>query len=134
MIPSRRRLPSPRISRYMPAAPDPVETDPDPSCRSQELDPLTRHNLVMESLFSAFNGVFMALAILAAPVIAVVGVGASPLELTILVCAFPVGAFLGPFWAGLGRRWGMKRLVTQMAIWANLPLFLLFEVRDPAIF
>src|SRR5207248_6374446 len=95
---------------------------------------LTRHNLVMESLFSAFNGVFMALAILAAPVIAAVGVGASPLELTILVCAFPVGAFLGPFWAGLGRRWGMKRLVTQMAIWADLPLFFLFYVRDPAVF
>src|SRR5437763_5288425 len=112
-----------------------VEGNCSPSARRPDnLDPLTRHNLLMESLFSAFNGVFMALAILAAPVIAVVGVGASPLELTILVCAFPVGAFLGPFWAGLGRRWGMKRLVTQMAIWANLPLFLLFEVRDPALF
>jgi MFS family permease len=88
----------------------------------------------MESLFSAFNGVFMALAIVAAPVVAVVGVGASPLELTILVSAFPVGAFLGPLWAGLGRRWGMKRLVTQMAVWANLPLFAVFQVRDPAVF
>src|SRR5688572_14015727 len=101
---------------------------------SHELDPLTRHNLLMESLFSAFNGVFMALAIVAAPVVAVVGVGASPLELTILVCAFPVGAFLGPLWAGLGRRWGMKRLVTQMAIWANVPMILLHWVRDPWVF
>ncbi len=106
---------------------------PDTAIRAS-FDPLTRHNLAMESLFSAFNGVFMALAIVAAPVIAVVGVGASPLELTILVCAFPVGAFLGPLWAGMGRRWGMKRLVTQMAVWANLPLFFLYWVNDPAIF
>lgn len=98
------------------------------------LDALTRHNLVMESWFSAFNGVFMGLAIIAAPVVAVVGVGASPLELTLLVCAFPVGAFLGPLWAGLGRRWGMKRLVTQMAVWANLPLLFMWEVRDPWAF
>src|SRR5437660_5654266 len=97
-------------------------------------DPITRHNLRAESLFSAFNGVFIGLAIFAAPVVAVTGVNADPLLLTILVSAFPVGAFLGPLWAGLGRRWGMKRLVTQMAVWANLPLFVLFEVRDPALF
>src|SRR5262249_49961652 len=48
--------------------------------------------------------------------------------------AFPVGAFLGPLWAGLGRRWGMQRLVTQMAIWANLPLFFIYWVSDPALF
>src|SRR4051812_13597646 len=104
----------------MPSSPDtqePATNDGPPA-----MDALTRHNLVMESWFSAFNGVFMGLAIVAAPVVAVVGVGASALELTILVSAFPVGAFLGPFWAGLGRRWGMKRLVTQMAVWANLPL------------
>lgn len=116
----------------MPAADD---NEPDDHCRPHHaLDPLTRHNLLMESLFSAFNGVFMALAIVAAPVVAVVGVGASPLELTILVSAFPVGAFLGPLWAGLGRRWGMKRLVTQMAIWANVPMILLHWVRDPWLF
>jgi MFS family permease len=97
-------------------------------------DPIVRHNLRAESFFSAFNGVFMALAIFAAPVVAVTGVQANPLELTILVSAFPVGAFLGPLWAGLGRRWGMQKLVTQMAIWANLPLFFLFWVEDAAIF
>src|SRR5439155_14954484 len=121
----------------MPAPTD--DNEPDDHCSpssglTAELDPLTRHNLLMESLFSAFNGVFMALAIVASPVIAVVGVGASPLELTILVSAFPVGAFLGPLWAGLGRRWGMKRLVTQMAVWANLPLLLLWQVSDPWLF
>ena len=97
-------------------------------------DPVSRHNLRAESFFSAFNGVYVGLAILAAPVVAVTGVRASPLELTILVMAFPVGAFLGPLWAGLGRRWGMQKLVTQMAIWANVPLFFLFWVDDAALF
>jgi MFS family permease len=95
---------------------------------------LFQHNVRAESLFSGFNGIYMGLAIFAAPVVAVTGVQASPLELTILVSAFPVGAFLGPVWAFLGRRWGMKQLVTQMAIWANLPLFLLFWVTDSALF
>jgi MFS family permease len=98
------------------------------------IDPITRHNLTVESYFSAFNGIYMGLAIFAAPVVAVTGVNADPLLLTILVSAFPVGAFLGPLWAGLGRRWGMKKLVTQMAIWANVPLFLIYWVRDPALF
>src|SRR5215831_5650562 len=97
-------------------------------------DPITRHNLTAESFFSAFNGVFLGLAIFAAPVVAVTGVNADPLLLTILVSAFPVGAFLGPLWAGLGRRWGMQKLVTQMAIWANLPLFLLYWVENAALF
>lgn len=98
------------------------------------LDAVTQHNLRAESFFSAFNGIYMGLAIIAAPVVAVTGVRANPLELTILVSAFPVGAFLGPLWAGLGRRWGMQKLVTQMAIWANVPLFFLYWVEDPALF
>lgn len=85
-----------------------------------------RHNVRAESFFSAFNGIYLALAIFAAPVVAVTAFEASPLELTVLVSAFPVGAFLGPFWAFLGRRWGMQKLVTQMALWANLPLFAVF--------
>src|ERR1700746_99874 len=93
---------------------------------------LTRHNVRAESFFSAFNGIYMGLAILAAPVVAVTGVRANPLELTILVSAFPVGVFLGPLWAALGRRWGMQQLVTQMAIWANVPLFLIFWIEDAA--
>ncbi|HMF12002.1 MAG TPA: MFS transporter [Gemmataceae bacterium] len=97
-------------------------------------DPITRHNLTAESFFSAFNGVFLGLAIFAAPVVAITGVYADPLLLTILVSAFPVGAFLGPLWAGLGRRWGMQKLVTQMAVWANVPLFFIYWVRDPAVF
>src|SRR5215475_9431503 len=92
------------------------------------LDPITRHNVLAESFFSAFNGIYMGLAIFAAPIVAVTGVNANPLELTILVSAFPVGVFFGPFWADLGRRWGMQKLVTQMAIWANVPLFLLYWV------
>jgi MFS family permease len=97
-------------------------------------DPLTQHNVTAESFFSAFNGVYMGLAIFAAPVVAVSGVNANPLELTILASAFPVGVFCGPLWATLGRHWGMQKLVTQMAIWANVPLFLLFWVESSAVF
>lgn len=97
-------------------------------------DPLTQHNVSAESFFSAFNGVYMGLAILAAPVVAVTGVNANALELTIIASAFPVGVFCGPLWATLGRHWGMQKLVTQMAIWANVPLFLLFWVDNSALF
>src|SRR5436309_13802539 len=102
----------------------------------ENADPLTRHNVRAESFFSAFNGIYLALAIFAAPVVAVTGFEATPLELTILVSAFPVGAFLGPLWAFLGRHWGMQKLVTQMAVWANLPLFFIFwlERTDAAWF
>jgi MFS family permease len=105
-----------------------------PAFSWNDVDPVTLHNLRAESFFSAFNGVFMGLTIFAAPVVAVTGLKASPLEITILVSAFPVGAFLGPLWAGIGRRWGMQTLVTQMAIWANLPLFFLFWVKSAALF
>lgn len=98
------------------------------------VDPLTRHNVRAESFFSAFNGVYMGLTLFAAPVVAVTGVEANPLELTILVSAFPVGVFFGPLWAGLGRKWGMQKLVTQMAVWANIPLFFLFWVESAALF
>src|SRR5438094_287803 len=94
------------------------------------LDPVTRHNLLVETLFSGFNGIFMGLAIIAAPVVAVTGVNANPLELTIIVSSFPVGAFLGPLWAAMGRRWGMRELVVGMALWANVPLLLIFWVHD----
>lgn len=86
---------------------------------------VVRHNTRVEALFSAFNGVFMALAIQASPMIAVSAVSATPTEVTILVSAFPVGVFLGPFWAALGRGWGMRRLVTAMAVVGSLPLFTL---------
>jgi len=97
-------------------------------------DPITRHNIRAETLFSAFNGIFMGLAILAAPVVAVIGVRANALELTILVAAFPVGVFFGPLWAGFGRKVGMRRLVTLMAFWASVPLFFLFWVDDSWLF
>jgi MFS family permease len=105
-----------------------------PHPRHGPFDALTRQNLTAESLFSAFNGVYMALAILAAPVVAVVGLRAGPLELTILVAAFPVGVFFGPLWAGLGRRIGMRRLVLLMAAGANLPLFALLWVDQSWLF
>jgi len=108
--------------------------EPPPAEAVPGFDAITRHNVVAESFFSAFNGIYMGLAIFAAPIVAVTGVNANPLELTILVSAFPVGVFFGPFWADLGRRWGMQKLVTQMAIWANLPLFLLYWVEDAALF
>lgn len=99
-------------------------------------DPITQHNVRAESLFSAFNGIYLALAVFVAPIVAVTAFEATPLELTILVSAFPVGAFLAPLWAALGRHWGMQKLVTQMAIWANVPLFLIFwlERSDAALF
>lgn len=100
----------------------------------EDLDPITRHNFLVETLFSGFNGIFMGLAIIAAPVVAITGVNANPLELTILVSAFPVGAFLGPLWAAMGRRWGMKELVVGMAIWANIPLLLLYWVESSWLF
>jgi len=98
------------------------------------VDAVTRQNIRGESFFSAFNGIYMGLAILAAPVVAVIGVQANPLELTILVAAFPVGVFFGPLWAGAGRRLGMQRLVTLMAFWANVPLLLMFWVTDAWLF
>jgi MFS family permease len=98
------------------------------------LDPVTQHNLTAETFFSAFNGIYMALAILAAPVVAVTAVQANPLELTLLVAAFPVGVFFGPLWASLGRRLGMQRLVVRMAFWANVPLFFVFWVDESWLF
>lgn len=91
---------------------------------------LIQHNVRVESFFSAYNGVYLGLAIFLAPVVAVT-LQASLLELTILISAFPVGAFMGPLWAFLGRRWGMQKLVTQMALWANVPLFFIFFLSDP---
>src|SRR5271166_3623262 len=88
------------------------------------VDAQTRENIRAETFFSAFNGIYMGLAIQAAPVVAVTAVQANPLELTILVAAFPVGVFFGPLWAGTGRRVGMQKLVTYMAFWANVPLLL----------
>ncbi len=108
--------------------------NPPPGPEPPSPDSITAFNVRSESFFSAFNGIFLALAIFAAPVVAVTSLEASPLELTLLVSAFPVGAFLGPLWALLGRRWGMKRLVMQMAVWANLPLFAVFWVTDAALF
>ena len=98
------------------------------------IDSETRHNIRAETWFSAFNGIFMGLAIMAAPVVAVIGVRANPLELTILVAAFPVGVFFGPLWAGFGRKVGMQRLVTLMAVGANVPLFFLFWVDQSWLF
>lgn len=107
---------------------------PPADTKASEYDALTQHNITVESFFSAFNGVYMAMALFAAPVVAVTGVGANPLELTILVSAFPVGVFFGPLWADLGRLWGMRLLVTRMAIFANIPLFFIFWVEDSAWF
>ncbi len=124
---SRAGMKTPRVNET-------TEPVPAASPDGKDLDALTQHNVRAESFFSAFNGIYMGLALFAAPVVAVTGVRANPLELTILVSAFPVGAFLGPLWAGLGRRWGMQKLVTQMAIWANVPLFFLYWVDDAALF
>lgn len=82
-------------------------------------------NLRMECIFNALNGVFMGTILYAAHVIALKSLHANQWHVTILTCAFPCGAFLGPMWAKLGQRWGMQKLVLRMAIWANVPLFLI---------
>jgi MFS family permease len=112
----------------------PQDGNSSPAFSWSGVDATTRQNIQAETFFSAFNGIYMGLAILAAPVIAVTGVQANPLELTILVAAFPVGVFFGPLWAGAGRRLGMQRLVTHMAFWANVPLFLVFWVTESWMF
>jgi MFS family permease len=94
------------------------------------VDSTTRHNFYVESFFSAFNGVFLGLALFVSPVVAVVGLEANPLELTVLVCAYPFGALLGPMWVSLGRWMGMKNLVTFMAASAGVPMLFLFWVHD----
>ena len=106
----------------------------EPSLRHPPAELIRRHNICVESFFSSFNGVFLGLTIFVAPVVAVVGLDANPLELTILVCAYPLGAFLGPVWAILGRRLGMKNLVTLMATLASLPMLLIFWVHDAMVF
>lgn len=88
------------------------------------------HNLRMECLFNALNGIFMGTILYAAHVIALKCLHANQWHVTILTCAFPCGAFLGPVWARLGQRWGMQKLVLRMAVWANLPLFLVPAVEQ----
>lgn len=95
---------------------------------------LFRHNVRVESFFSAFNGIFLGLTLFAAPVVAVKGVEANAWQVTILVSAFPVGAFLGPLWAYLGRRWGMKNLVLIMMLCGSLPLLSMYWVRSATVF
>ncbi|GIW81308.1 MAG: hypothetical protein KatS3mg105_3115 [Gemmatales bacterium] len=91
---------------------------------------ILRHNVRVESFYSAFNGIYLGLALFAAPVVAVAALKANPLLLTILVSSFPVGAFLGPLWAIAGRRFGMKRLATWGTFLASLPLLSGFWIED----
>ncbi len=108
-----------------------AESVAEEGCSSRpDVRSVVRHNLIGESIFSAFTGVFMGMILFAAPVIAYSALNASALELTVIVSAFPCGAFLGPLWAALGRRWGMKRLVLNMALLANLPLLFMFWVNE----
>lgn len=93
----------------------------DPQQQSQQL----YRNLHLECLFNALNGVFMGTILYAAQVIALKSLHANQWHVTILTCAFPCGAFLGPVWAKMGAQWGMQKLVLRMAIWANMPLFLI---------
>ncbi|MCS7015118.1 MAG: MFS transporter [Gemmatales bacterium] len=99
---------------------------------------LIRHNLLRESLFSLFNGFFMGMILFAAPAIAATCFEVDTLTrmayVTVITCAFPCGAFLGPLWAAWGRRVGMHQLVVQTALLANLPLFALFWVENGALF
>lgn len=81
------------------------------------------HNFRMECLFNALNGIFMGAILYASHIIALKCLHANQWHVTILTCAFPCGAFIGPLWAKLGERWGMQKLVLRMAIWANIPLF-----------
>jgi hypothetical protein len=100
-----------------------MESEP-ASSEATPTDSRLYHNLRMECLFNALNGIFMGTILNASHVIALKSLHANQWHITILTCAFPCGAFLGPLWAQLGERWGMQKLVLRMAIWANIPLFL----------
>lgn len=107
---------------------------PSPSPAASAADLYYRHNLIVENSSSAFSGIYLGLVMFASPVVAVVGLEASPLELTILVSAFPVGAFLGPVWAFLGRHWGMKTLVLAMWLISSIPLLFVYWVTSSWLF
>lgn len=101
-----------------------MESEPATSTGTTSADSRLYHNLRMECLFNALNGIFMGAILNASHVIALKCLHANQWHITILTCAFPCGAFIGPLWAKLGERWGMQKLVLRMAIWANIPLFL----------
>lgn len=92
------------------------------------------HNVRTECLYSVLSGVFMGMAIYVSLVVAQTCLQATQVHLTVLMCAFPCGAFLGSQWAKLGQRWGMKELVLRMGVLANLLLFLIpFADRIPGL-
>lgn len=93
-----------------------------------------RRNLLLEKWFSAFTGVIMGLTVFASLVVAVKGIEAPLWQVTILIIAFPLGAFLGPLWAVLGRRWGMQTLVVRLGILASVPLLGIFWVHNSLLF
>lgn len=107
---------------------------PPPTRPFSSLDPRTRHNIRAETYFSAFNGVFVGLALMAAPVVAVVGVSANAIELTCLMAAFPIGVLLGPMWMSIGRTIGMRQLVLVSELIANLALLFIFFVEASWLF
>jgi MFS family permease len=86
--------------------------------------PQLRRNFRLECVFNALNGLFMGTILYASHIIALKCLHANQWHITIMTCAFPCGAFIGPLWAKLGERWGMQKLVLRMAVWANVPLFL----------
>ncbi|HMP16559.1 MAG TPA: MFS transporter [Gemmatales bacterium] len=90
-----------------------------------EYDPQQlQRNLRLECVFNALNGIFMGAILYASHIIALKCLHGNQWHVTLLTCAFPCGAFLGPLWAKWGAVWGMHQLVLRMALWANLPLFL----------
>lgn len=99
-------------------------------------DSCTRHNVIAESFFSAFNGIVLGLAFFASPVVALSGLHANALQLTIIVAAFPFGTFLGPLWGAIGQRIGMQNLVNVAGILGSVPLFCVYWVApdQPGLF
>src|SRR6478672_6705461 len=69
-----------------------AETLTEDDCSSGER-PLTdlQYNLRVESIFSAFNGVFMGMIFFGAPIIAYACLDATPLQLAMMTAAFPCG-------------------------------------------
>jgi len=92
-------------------------------------DSCTRHNVTVESWFSACNGLVLGLAFFASPVVALSGLNANVLQLTIIAAAFPFGTFLGPIWGAFGQRFGMRNLVNYAGILGSVPLFLVYFVQ-----
>lgn len=106
----------------------------DPTTVSTSHGDNLNYNLRIESAFAAFNGIVIGLVVFSSPIVALTSLSANKTILTLVVSAFPVGAFLGPLWASVGRRWGMQRLVCGSSLVMGALLLLMSQVNSANTF